>query len=90
MSRSFIARRWLRVGRNSFTGTRTGTGQHGEYYTGEQKVLLKGGQPKLVERKLSGKQDTTEGDELTYFANDDRLLVNGSPARPGQSRIQRK
>src|SRR6185369_15394894 len=75
----------VHIVQNSRTGTRTGTAEHGEYYTGEQKVLLKGGQPKLVERKLSGKQDTTEGDELTYFANDDRLLVNGSPARPGQS-----
>jgi lipopolysaccharide export system protein LptA len=80
----------VHIVQNSRTGTRTGTAEHGEYYTGEQKVLLTGGQPKLVERKLSGKQDTTEGDELTYFANDDRLLVNGSPARPGQSRIQRK
>jgi hypothetical protein len=27
---------------------------------------------------------------LTYFANDDRLLVNGSRAQPGQSQIKRK
>ncbi|HEY2013760.1 MAG TPA: LptA/OstA family protein, partial [Bryobacteraceae bacterium] len=80
----------VEIVQTSRVGIRTGTGEHAEYYTDEQKVLLKEGQPKLVERKLSGKQDTTEGAELTYFANDDRLLVNGSPARPGQSRIQRK
>ena len=70
--------------------TRTGSGEHGEYYTDEQKVFLNGGEPKLRERTLNGKENTTEGAELTYFANDDRLLVNGSPAKPGQSRIQRK
>jgi len=69
---------------------RTGTAEHAEYYTDEQKVFLKGGAPKLEERKTSGKSDITEGAELTYFANDDRLLVNGSPAKRGQTRIQRK
>jgi lipopolysaccharide export system protein LptA len=80
----------VQIVQNSRAGARNGTGEHAEYYTGDQKVILKGGEPKLVERKLSGKQDVTTGDELTYFANDDRLLVNGSPAKPGQSQIQRK
>lgn len=80
----------VEIVQSSRVAVRTGTGEHAEYFEGEQKVILKGGAPKLVERKLSGKSDTTEGAELTYFANDDRLLVNGSAARPGQSRIQRK
>jgi len=80
----------VEIVQNSRLATRTGSAEHAEYYTDQQKVYLKGGAPKLVERKLSGKQDVTEGTELTYFANDDRLLVNGSPAKPGQSRIQRK
>ncbi len=28
------------------------------------------------------------GDELTYYANDARLLVDGSPAKPAVSRIK--
>ena len=80
----------VEIVQNSRLAARTGSAEHAEYYTGEQKVYLKGGAPKLVERKLSGKQDTTEGNELTYFANDDRLLVNGSPAKRGQTLIQRK
>ncbi len=55
---------------------RTGTAEHGEYYVDEQKVILRGGSPKMVE---TGKLDTT-GDELTYFADNDRLLVNGKSA----------
>jgi lipopolysaccharide export system protein LptA len=74
----------------SRAGVRTGAGEHAEYHAGDQRVSLRGGAPKLVERTPDGRTQTTEGADLTYFANDDRLLVNGSPARPGQSRIQRK
>lgn len=66
--------------------TRTGTADHGEYYPDEQKVILRGGKPQLVD-SLKG---TTHGVELTYFANDDRLLVNGSAEQPAKSRIRRK
>jgi len=75
----------VEIVQNSRVATRTGSAEHAEYYTDEQKVYLKDGAPKLVERKLSGKQTTTDGDELTYYANDDRLVVIR-----GQSRIQRK
>ena len=66
--------------------TRTGTGEHAEYYPDEQRVVLRGGQPQLVD-SLKG---DAHGTELTYFANDDRLLVNGSSDQPATSRIRRK
>ena len=66
--------------------TRTGTGEHAEYYTDVQKVLLRGGRPKLVD-SLKG---SMQGEELTYFANDGRLLGSGSPKQPVNSRIRRK
>ncbi|HUI82536.1 MAG TPA: LptA/OstA family protein [Bryobacteraceae bacterium] len=66
--------------------TRTGTGEHGEYYPDEQKVVLRGGKPRLVD-SLKG---DTSGDELTYFANDDRLQVNGSAEQPVRSRLQKR
>jgi lipopolysaccharide export system protein LptA len=66
--------------------TRTGTGEHGEYYPDDEKVILRGGQPSMVD-SLKGE---THGAELTYFANDDRLLVNGSGDQPAKSRIRRK
>ena len=66
--------------------TRTGTGEHAEYYTGDQKVILRGGKPKLVD-SLKG---FIQGEELTYFANDGRLLGSGSPEQPVSSRIRRK
>jgi lipopolysaccharide export system protein LptA len=66
--------------------TRTGTGEHAEYYTDIQKVVLSGGRPKLVD-SLKG---SMQGEELTYFANDGRLLGSGSPQQPVNSRIRRK
>jgi lipopolysaccharide export system protein LptA len=71
--------------------TRTGTGEHAEYYTDDQKVILRGGKPRLVE-KINGepRPNISEGIELTWFANDARLLVTGDPNAPGNTRINRK
>ncbi len=66
--------------------TRTGTAEHAEYFTADQKVVLRGGEPQMIDT-LRG---STRGTELTYFANDDRLLVNGAPEKPVSTRISRK
>jgi lipopolysaccharide export system protein LptA len=67
--------------------------EHAEYYTKvpcpaeivpgigpciEPKLLLNGGRAKLV-RTIKGSPTTMEGSELTYWANDDRLLMKGDP-----------
>jgi lipopolysaccharide export system protein LptA len=72
--------------------TRTGTGEHAEYYTEDERIVLRGGAPQLADT-LRG---NTRGAELTYFADDDRLLVNGAPAangapaKPAASRVKGK
>lgn len=67
--------------------TRTGTSEHAEYYTGEEKVILEKGDPLLVD-SLKGK---TQGRQLTWFANDDRLIVNGVDKNsPAKSTIRKK
>jgi lipopolysaccharide export system protein LptA len=71
--------------------TRTGTGEHAEYYTADQKVILRGPWVKMVEKVFTiPRPNTTEGAELTYYANDDRLLVTSDTAKPGQTLINRK
>jgi lipopolysaccharide export system protein LptA len=71
--------------------TRTGTGDHAEYYTADQKVILRGAWVRMVEKLFaSPRPNITEGKEAIYFANDDRLLVTGEPDKPGNSRINRK
>jgi lipopolysaccharide export system protein LptA len=66
--------------------TRTGTSDHGEYYTDDQKVFLSGGKPQLID---SLKKDAMRCPELTYFANDDRLLGSGTSSDPCASRLHR-
>ena len=66
--------------------TRTGTSEHAEYYAGEGKVILQGGQPMVIDN-VRGK---TVGKQLTWWANDDRLLVDGEPDKPAQSNVKKK
>jgi lipopolysaccharide export system protein LptA len=71
--------------------TRTGTGDHAEYYTADQKVILRGSWVRMVEKLFTNPQpNTTEGREAVYFPNDDRLVMTGEPDKPGNSRINRK
>lgn len=71
--------------------TRNGNGEHAEYYTEDQKVILKGPWVKMIEKIfIAPEPNTTEGKELTYFANDDRLLVTSDTAKPGKTLINRK
>jgi len=66
--------------------TRTGASEHAEYYTDEEKIVLRGGDPTMND-SLRG---NTRGTELTYYSNDDRLLVKGSDGKPAISHIRRK
>lgn len=63
--------------------TRTGTSEHGEYYASEQKVVLTGGRPMVVDNN----KGSSQGEELIWWANDDRLLVNGEESRPVETKL---
>ncbi len=54
---------------------RRGSAEHAEYFSGEEKVILQGGNPTLVQPD----RGSTRGSELTYYLDDGRLLVNGRP-----------
>ncbi len=66
--------------------TRTGTSDHAEYYTDNERIVLSGGEPQMVDSR----KGFTRGAELTYYVNDDRLLVSGSPKEPATGRLRRK
>ena len=71
--------------------TRDGTGDHAEYYTDDQKVILRGSWVKMVEKVFALPQpNTTEGKELTYYTNDDILAVQSDSSKPSQTRITQK
>jgi lipopolysaccharide export system protein LptA len=66
--------------------TRTGTSDHAEYYTDNERIVLRGGKPQM----LDSKKGFVRGAELTYYVNDDRLLVSGSPQERATGRLRRK
>jgi lipopolysaccharide export system protein LptA len=66
--------------------TLTGTSEHAEYYTAEERIFLNKGEPVLVD-SLRG---VTRGRELTYFTNEDKLLVNGATKEPVRTRLLRR
>ncbi|HXM40690.1 MAG TPA: LPS export ABC transporter periplasmic protein LptC [Bryobacteraceae bacterium] len=66
--------------------TRTGASEHAEYYTDENKIVLRGGDP-MMNDNVRG---NTRGAELTYYSDDDRLLVKGSDGKPAVSHIKKK
>jgi lipopolysaccharide export system protein LptA len=76
----------VRVVANTVNGPRIATAEHTEYFTDEQKVILTGGKPRLVDDT----GHSTEGTKLTYFSNDDRLLIDGASDRPVQTFITRR
>ncbi len=65
---------------------RVGTGEHAEYYTDEGKIVLTGGDPKMDDT-LKG---STMADKLTYFTDDDRLIVEGTPKKQVKTHLVRK
>jgi lipopolysaccharide export system protein LptA len=66
--------------------TRTGTSEHAEYYADEQKVILQKGEPLLVDNV----KGNANGEQLTWWANNDRLLVEGAANKPAQGTIRKK
>jgi lipopolysaccharide export system protein LptA len=66
--------------------TRTSTSEHMEYYADDGRVLIDGGKPLLVD-SIKGK---TTGQQLTWYANDDTLIVYGAENAPAQSTIRKK
>ncbi len=68
------------------TRTRTGTAEHCEYYTKDDKVVLNGGAPQMHD-SFKG---TTKGRQLTYFSNDDHLIVEGQKNEVAISQMRKK
>jgi lipopolysaccharide export system protein LptA len=76
----------VEIHQTSIERSRDATSEHAEYYVDEDKVILEGGQPRFMD-SLRG---TTRGEKLTWYSDDDRLLVNGAPQQPVKSVLHRK
>ena len=65
--------------------TRTGTGDHCEYFTKDDKVVLTG-TPQFVDSQ----KGVTRGKQLTYYSDDDKLIVDGEPTQQAFTRMKKK
>ncbi|HLH02253.1 MAG TPA: LptA/OstA family protein [Bryobacteraceae bacterium] len=66
--------------------TRTGTGEHCEYYTKEDKVVLSGGQPQMIDSY----KGVVKGRQLTYYSGEDHLIVDGKKEQLAFTRMKKK
>jgi lipopolysaccharide export system protein LptA len=65
---------------------RIGTAEHAEYYTDGGKIVLTGGAPQLNDTKGGN----AKGLKLTYFTDEDRLQVDGTPEQQSKSHLRKK
>lgn len=62
---------------------KTGSADHGEYYPGEERMVLSGGNPVVTDRK----RGATRGNVITWLVSQDRLIVDNTGSGPAVSRI---
>lgn len=66
--------------------TRRGVSERADYDVAESRVILSGGAPQMFD-SVKG---NTKGERLTWYSNEDRLLVDGTTNQPAASRILKK
>lgn len=66
--------------------TRVGTAEKCEYFTKDSKVVLNGGAPQVVDSY----KGLTKGQLLTYFSDDDHLIVEGEKKQLAYTRMKKK
>ncbi|HRJ20400.1 MAG TPA: LptA/OstA family protein [Bryobacteraceae bacterium] len=66
--------------------TRTGKGEHLEYYARDEKMVLTGGNP-LVQDSQRG---ISRGAVITWFSRQDRLIIDNTGAGPAVSVVQKE
>jgi lipopolysaccharide transport protein LptA len=65
----------IRENRRRAGASRAAFGRTAEYLPGESKVVIEGDPARIQD----GRRGATEGRQLTYYLDDDRLLVQGGP-----------
>lgn len=70
--------------------TRLGKGETSEYYTADGRLLLEGGKPEAVDIIKGIEQRRSTGRQIQWFANAERLIVDGDEKKPVVSTVQRK
>lgn len=70
----------------TYNRKRTGSAEHGEYYSKDDKVVLNGGSPQITDSY----KGTTSGEQITYFSGEDHLIVDGENKKVAFTQMKRK
>ncbi|HNY41826.1 MAG TPA: hypothetical protein PKJ41_15605, partial [Bryobacteraceae bacterium] len=63
--------------------SKTGSSEHGEYYPGEERMVLTGGNPLVTDKR----RGTTRSSIITWLLREDRLMMDNTGSGPAVSRI---
>jgi lipopolysaccharide export system protein LptA len=63
--------------------TRTAQGEHAEYYLAEERMVLNGGNPVVVDSQ----RGASRGAQITWLSRQDTLVIDNSGAGPAVSRV---
>lgn len=69
---------------------RRGTGDTGEYYTADSRLVLEGTKPEMIDVVKGVEQRRTTGKQLSWFANNNKIFVEGQEQKQTLSTVQRK
>ncbi len=70
----------------AYNRKRTGSSEHAEYYSKEDKVILNGGSPQITDSY----KGVTSGNQITYFSGEDHLIVDGENKKVAFTQMKRK
>ena len=70
----------------TYNRKRTGSSEHAEYYSKEDKVILNGGSPQITDSY----KGVTSGNQITYFSGEDHLIVDGENKKVAFTQMKRK
>ena len=63
--------------------SKTGSSEHGEYYPGEERMVLTGGNPLVTDKR----RGTSRSSIITWLLREDRLMMDNTGSGPAVSRI---
>jgi hypothetical protein len=70
--------------------TRRGKGETSEYYAADGRLVLEGGKPEMLDTAKGVEQRRATGKQLSWFANNDKIIVDGKEQQPTFSQVQKK
>lgn len=80
----------VRITETGMERVRKGMGDSGEYYTAEGRLVLEGKKPEMVDIVKGVERRRATGKQLSWFANNNKIIVDGAEQKPGLSTLERK